>query len=278
MKNILLPTDFSKNSRNAISYAMELFKNELCTFYVLNVQKATGYTTDDLIVSPANRSIHQTVTSQSKEKLKMVIEALEKETIGENYSFHPLTDYDVFTDAIKQTVTSKNIDLIVMGTNGATGAKEVIFGSNTVNVIRYVECPILVIPQEYVFATPKKILYTLDDNDHFSTEGIIPLTDLLIKFKASLKILKIKEDDTITVSEFDDKKQMNHFFKDVNHTFHMITNVPITLAIDSFVQIMGVDLNALYVHKETFLDRFFQRSDTSKLSYGTRVPLLILRK
>ncbi|WP_025743231.1 universal stress protein [Aquimarina pacifica] len=277
MKNILLPTDFSENAKNAIDYALKLFKNELCTFYILHVEKASAYMTDDLMSAPSNASIHHSVTHDTKEKLKLLIDKLKKGTNTQGYTFFALTDYDMFTDAIKQVVKSKNINLIVMGTNGATGAKEVIFGSNTIKVIRNINCPILAIPDGYTFKTPEKILYTIDYNDHFSKNGIEPLTDILTKFKTSLKILKIKEDDTLTVSEFDDKKNMKDFFKDTQHTFHSITNVPTVLAIDCFMQIMNVDMNAMFIHKETFLERFFQGSNTSRISYKTRVPLLILR-
>lgn len=276
MKNILLPTDLSDNSRNAINYAMEFFKNELCTFYILNVQKASNYTTDDLMVAPANTTIHQSVISDIKKKLNILVEELKENYPDEHYTFHTLTDYDIFTDAIKQVVRSKNIDLIVMGTNGATGAAEVVFGSNTLNVIRKVDCPVVAIPQGFVFTAPKTILFTIDYSDHFVVEGIEPLMDILAKHKPSLRILKIKEDETVTVADFDDKKHMKDFFKSINHTFHSIINVPTALAINSFVQIMDVDMTAMFIKRETFMERFFRGSETSKISYGTRVPLLIM--
>ncbi|SEL10282.1 Nucleotide-binding universal stress protein, UspA family [Aquimarina amphilecti] len=277
MKNILLPTDFSENSRNAINYAMRFFENELCTFYILNVQKASLYMTDDLMAAPMNTSVHQSVINTSKEKLNELTKYLQKETTNQKYSFKGITDYDVFTDAIKQAVKSKKIDLVIMGSNGATGAREVVFGSNTLNVIRKVDCPVLVIPQGYVFENLKTVLYTIDDNDHFNTEGMDPLVDTVTKYKSSLRILKIKEDDTVTIAEFDDKKQLKDFFKNINHTFHSITNVPSALAIDSFVQIMNIDMNAMFIQKETFIERFFYGSETSKISYRTRVPLLIMK-
>ncbi len=276
MKNILLPTDFSENSKNAIHYALAFFKNELCTFHILHVQKASNYTTDDLMVAPANTSIHQSVISDVKKKLNILTEQLKNEYAEENYTFHAITDYDIFTDAIKQAVKAKNIDLIVMGTNGATGATEVVFGSNTLNVIRKVDCPVLAIPQGYTYKKPKTILYTIDDGDHFITEGIEPLMDILAKHNSSLRILKIKEDETVTVADFDDKKKMKDFFKNINHTFHAITNVPTALAITSFVQIMNINMTAMFIQRETFLERFFKGSETSKISYGTRVPLLIM--
>ena len=102
-----------------------------------------------------------------------------------------------------------------MGTNGATGANEVVFGSNTLNVIRKIDCPTIAIPQGYIFKNPKAILYAIDYWDHFNTENINPLMQTISKYTSSLCILKIKEDDTITVADFDDKKNMKEFFKTI---------------------------------------------------------------
>ncbi len=113
MKNILLPTDFSDNSRNAIAYAMGFFKDELCTFYILNVQKASSYTTDDLMAAPANTSIHQSVIRDAKKKLDILVDDLKSLNTEEKYTYYSITDYDIFTDAINQTVKSKNVDLII---------------------------------------------------------------------------------------------------------------------------------------------------------------------
>ncbi len=276
MKNILLPTDFSDNAQNAIDYAMQFYKNESCTFYILNVQKVSNYTTDDLMVAPANQSIHEAVISDVKKKLDHIAQKLKETYKDEEYYFQTITDYDVFTDAIKQAIKTYHIDLIIMGTNGATNAIEVVFGSNTLNVIRKIDCPLIAIPQGYKYTSPKSILYVIDYGDHFNDHNIEPLVDTITKHKSSLRILKIREDDTVTVADFDDKKEMKNFFKDINHTFHSIVNVPTALAINSFVQIMDIDMTALFIQRETFLERFFKGSETSKISYGTKVPLLIM--
>ena len=60
MKNILLLTDFSKNSINAIRYALNLFENDICTFHILNVRSPSGYVAVDLI-SADHESIYDTV-------------------------------------------------------------------------------------------------------------------------------------------------------------------------------------------------------------------------
>lgn len=58
MKNILLPTDFSGNSKNAIQYALKFFEGENCTFHILNSQKPTGYITADVLYGAPGTSIY----------------------------------------------------------------------------------------------------------------------------------------------------------------------------------------------------------------------------
>lgn len=276
MKNILLPTDFSNNSQNAIRYAMEFYKNELCTFYIIHIQKALRYTTDDLMAAPSNISIHGSIIGSAKSKLNQLMEQLKESFPNQNYSFNAITDYDIFTDAIQQAVQAHHIDLIIMGTNGATGASEVVFGSNTLKVIRKIDCPVLIIPEGFPFKTPKNILYAIDHDDHFEQKEIDPLTHIMNQYKPVLHVLKIKEDDTISIAEFDDKKSMKKIFEDFDCSFHTIANIPTASAVNSFVQIMDIDMTAIFIKRETFLERFLKGSETSKISYGTLVPLLII--
>ena len=150
MKHILLLTDFSKNSKNAIDYALKMLQDEICIFYVLHVKSSTGYTSDDLM-SSSTKSVYSSILKSEKNKLIKLVSALKLEYQNDNHSFHTIADYDVFVDSIKQVVKSKKISLIAMGTNGVTGAKEVVFGSNTINVIKNCNCNTLVIPEGFKY-------------------------------------------------------------------------------------------------------------------------------
>ena len=54
-------------------------------------------------------------------------------------------------NSIRKHVAEKCIDLIVMGTKGATGLEKVVFGSNTVHVMQRCVAPILAIPDGCLF-------------------------------------------------------------------------------------------------------------------------------
>lgn len=87
--------------------------------------------------------------------------------INEQYSnpkhqFKTLSAFNTLTDEIREVTDRENIELIVMGTQGAPGAKEIFMGIRTVYVIRKSKIPVLAIPKEYYFEKINTILLTTD--------------------------------------------------------------------------------------------------------------------
>lgn len=275
MKNILLLTDFSKNAQNAIDYALQFFSGGQHQFFLLNVQKASKYTTLDLMTSSPKTSVFDSIIKNPKAAVEKMVETMKKEYESEAYSFNGICDYDNFVSAVNQTVNLKNIDLIVMGTNGATGAAEVVFGSNTINVIRNVNRPVLVIPEGFKYIQPKTILFATDADEVFKEKALSPLLYIIAKFNAELQILSIEKNGNLDAS-MAKKNKMDSFFKGVDHSIYSVENVPVDIAIDSYVQIKHVDITAKIINKEVFIKRLFSGSNTDAITYKTRVPLLII--
>lgn len=275
MSHILLLTDFSENSKNAIRYALQLFESEVCSFYLLHVQNSSAYTMDDLM-SAGNSSIYDSIVTKSKLGLKELVNELDAQYQNDNHSFETVFDYDALTDAIKQVVTSKKIDLVVMGTNGVTGAKEVVFGSNTINVIRKINCPTLVIPSDFKYRKPKEMLLPLDLFDSLGGNAFAELMTFVKKFKSTLHLLRIKPDDEPSKEEQNDSEHISYFLKGMNYRYHVISNIPMHFAVDCYTQTHNIDITALLVQSESLFERFFTGSSTTQISNNIRVPLLII--
>ena len=276
MKNILLLTDFSDNAQNAIEYALQFFKGGKYNFFILNVHKVSKYTTGDLMTSSAGASIYESIIKNPKAALNKMIEKFKKENLNEDYSYKAVCDYDAFISSVNQTVRLKQIDLIVMGTNGATGAMEVIFGSNTISVIRQVNCPVLVIPQGYKYIDISNILYVTEYNALLNEKTLDPLIQIVAKHKAALDILILSE-GKIQDDDLDNKKtKIGSFFKQRKQNFHTIEEVPIDIAMDCFEQIKKVNLIAKIINKKSFLKRLVSGSKTDEITYKSRVPLLLM--
>ena len=274
MKNILLLTDFSENSINAIRYVLQLFKEDHCNFFVLYVESSTSYITGDLMLA-GNQSIYDALIKTSKTKLEKIIIDLKHEFKSNKFKFTKIVDHDVFTDAINQVITSKAIDLIVMGTNGATGAKEVVFGSNTINVIRKVDCPTLVIPEGFKYRAPNAVLLPLDVFDSLSGTAFTDILKFTKRFDGKLHILRINSNNEATSETLKDHDHLNYFFKETDYEYHVVNKIPMDHVINCYTQTHPIDLTMLIVQKESLIERVFMGSSTSQISNKIQVPLLI---
>ena len=272
MKNILLLTDFSENSINALRYALQLFDGKKYHFFLLNVQSSSSFVTDDLIAA-GNKSIYDSIVTTTKDELEVLIQKLKTEFKIE--SIEPIVDYDVLTDAISQIIVVKAIDLVVMGTNGVTGASEVLFGSNTINVIRKVDCPTLVIPKGFTYRKPNEILLPLDLSDALSGNAFNQVVNFTRTYGKKLHFLRIKPNDEDCLEENNDKKNIEAALNDLDNEYHIIKDIPMAHAVDSYIQSHQIDLTTLLVQNETLFERFFMGSPTTKISHNLRVPLLV---
>lgn len=274
MKKILLLTDFSENSKNAIRYALELFRTHECTFTVLHVQSSTSYISDDLM-QKGNISLYDSLIKTSKNKLGSLVNDFEKEFKNENYNFQFRVDYDVLTDAINQIIEKEQKDLVVMGTNGVTGAKEVLFGSNTINVIRKVDCPTMVIPEGFKYRKPKEILLPIDQIDSIKDSAIMAASKFIKRFSKKIHLLRILPDNVEAKEKVKDSKYIEDFLKENDYEFHIIKNVPIQHTVNCYTQTHNIDLMVLLVHTEGLFERFFTGSPTTQISNSLQVPLVL---
>lgn len=273
---ILVPIDFSEKADSALRYSLNLFKGKSCVFQLLNIREVSNYISDDLLQSDARESLYDSLILKNWEKLDQLVKELENQYSGEDYAFKSLADYNGFTDAIKQIIALEKIDLIVMGSNGSLGTKEMIFGSHSLRVIRKVPAPVLVVPKDCSYNGLDNILLSLDYNQVLVPTEILPLQRIIPRPQVFVNFLQIKNKNFDEVQWENQKEELNHSFMDLKFNFQTITGVPFVEALSSIVQIQKPDLLVLQAEKENFLERFFHASYISSIIKRTKIPVLIL--
>jgi nucleotide-binding universal stress UspA family protein len=278
MNNILLLTDFTLKSENAHEYALKLFKGQKCNFHLLSIQKFWEYTMDDLMIANPKDNISSALLGDNMASLKETKEHLIKQTKKEDFNFQTIVDYDVFTTAINDAVENYNIDLIVCGTNGKSDIMESIFSSHTLRIIRNTECPLLVVPEDFVFVNPRNIEYLLDYDDLFDECGKEPFLQLVKKCKSTIHVMRLNYG--FVIESIDYKKEQEDIIKyfhgtPVVYEIH-IDEDPIAV-IEESMQRLAIQMQVLSAHKESFIDRIFSNSHLSKIVNMARLPILILR-
>ncbi|MFO7719061.1 MAG: universal stress protein [Gillisia sp.] len=273
---ILVPTDFSEKAVSALHYSLNLFKGKGCVFYLLSIREVSNYISDELLQADANESLYDSLILKNRKKLDELVKELENQYPGEDYTFKTIADYNGFTDAIKQVIALEKIDLIVMGSNGLSGPKDLIFGSHSLRVIRKVPAPVLVVPKDYLYSRLEKIILGLDYDQVFDPAEIASLKKIIPGPQAFVEFLQMKNKDFDEELWKDKSEKLKKAFRDLKFSFQTITGVPFVAAVSSIAQIQKPDLMVLQAEKENFLERFFYLSNISSIIKKTTIPVLIL--
>lgn len=276
MKRILLPTDFSEISKNAILYALKLFKDIPCEFFLLNVFRIPYVTNEEFMGNDVSQLaiLEDELHNSSKRGMEELLDTLPK---NKNHKFYKISDYNLFVNAVQNVVDEKKIELIVMGTKGATGAKEIFMGSNTGNVILNTTSNIIAVPENTVFKKPKQITFPTDFRISYELEDLAPLISLAELYDSRIRILHLSENEELDEEQKKNKKRLVSFLINVKHNFHTLSNTDFEEALNCFTQSRGnINMIAMIARHYSFFQRLFFRPKVRELSFHTKIPLFVL--
>lgn len=276
MKKILLPTDFSENSWNAISYALQLFKDEECTFYLLNTYTPIVYHMEYVMMSASQIGLEDVVKQQALKSIEGFEKRIEEHYKNPKHSFKSQVVFNTLTLEVEEQVKENQIDYVVMGTKGATGAKEVLFGSNTVHIFKQAKCPVLAIPDSFEFEKPSHILFPTDYEIDYSNKQVKPLVELSKKHQAKINILNVSYGRDLTSDQETNKATLSTFLKDLKHEFFSVKNQEITKAISDFQSKTPADLLIMINNKHSFFENLFFKSTINQIGFHLNIPFLVV--
>jgi len=275
--NILLPTDFSKNSGNAISYAMELFKNEKCNFFFLHTYTPSFYRMDYMLGGPLFSAIPDSDVDISLAGLEKTLKDVKKSYNNPKHSYNVISAFNTLTDEINEVTIEKEIDMVVMGTQGATGAKEIFLGTNTVYALRKAIAPVLVIPENYTFQKIQKILLPSDYLSNYKDNELSTAIKMVKMNKAKLIVLHVKEEYDLTASQEENKMALYRRLDGLPTTLTELKGSLMPNAILNYVQKNEIDLLMMMNRKHSFFERLFERQNVDQIGFHIKIPFLVIR-
>ncbi|GAK94702.1 putative universal stress protein UspA [Nonlabens ulvanivorans] len=278
MKKILLPTDFSAASINAIEYAVQLFKNEDCNFYVLNTYEPVAlYTSTTYGNDPGlDLEIGELFKKKSKEKVQKVIDEVSSKFNDSHHVYKGISTFNMLSLEINELVEDYGIDLIIMGTNGASGLKEVFIGSQTMHVIKNANIPVIGVPQGYPYKQPKDILFMTNYMTDEHHTGMTLLEDICSKNISRLIFLNAYEGDNLTANQVKNMETLDHFFKHDAHLTQIAKGMDVIEAMEDFQSRHGIDLLVLVHNKHNFFENLLFKPVVKKVVHHSDVPFFIL--
>lgn len=278
-KNILIPTDFSKNSWNALNYALSLFKEDTCTFYLLNAFQLYYFTTDSLIVPEPGEPNYEKAKESSEIGLEKIIDGITSRGGTEDHRFETISTYNTVFEAVETIIDKNDIDLVIMGTKGENDPTSKLYGSNAVDVMEKVyNCPVIVIPENasYQEEKRKEVVFATNFKTAYRRRELENLVDIAKKMKAAIRVLHIQEADTLSKEQEQNKKDLQEYLGDVVYTFHTLTDIKVAPGIHSFIESRDSDLLALINKKHSFINSIFTKSLVKEIGFKPQVPVLVM--
>ena len=275
MKRILLPTDFSENSLKAIQYALLIYKDIKCTFYLVHTFTPPVYETEYLYGSSIQFELGDILRKSSEEQMEELRAQLEDQYSNPNHTFIGRIAFNTLLDEISQTVEAENIDLIVMGTQGATNAAEILIGTNTIHVIKRAHCPVIAIPQKFELKTPKEILFPNDYEIRFKKESFTQLSQIADLHGSRINVLHVRAGYELTGEQEKNKSQLKGLLGDLC-LFYEVPDNSIIPAINEFLGKGKIDLLVMVRNKHTFLERLFIEPVIKRIGFHVTVPFMVL--
>ena len=277
MKKIFIPLDFSPNSENALDYALAIAKvtdSSLCLFNSVFVASGSA----SMLVSTMEKVKKE--SQKSLDQLRSKVEQFWKDNDSNSSSeVFPIICEGLAVEKIPQYAAEEKADLIVMGTQGASGVEGVLLGSNTSNVIGKASSPVLAVPNNAKFHGLNRIVYASDWMNR-DTLALHQLIEFAKPFGACIDVVHvIGENETVNPSK--EEKARTTLMGKIDYDkveFHLQPADDVTAGINSYLEKSGADLLAMLTLKRNFFEKIFKRSLTKKLAMHTNIPLLAFKE
>lgn len=278
MKKILFPTDFSASANNAFVYALNLADTLKAEIITLHVYEYPIMDSNYIEVPLYQAEVYENLELSNFKNYKSHIPALHQIAVANNMEHIAISNVLLEGDLVHnvaQLVKEQNIDYVIMGTHGASGFNEFIFGTATADVMTGTTAFVIAIPEESQYEPIRKIGFATayKEEDKAALRKVIPIAEA---FGATIECLHVQKPGEQTETTI--LADWKHVFSNSNISFHTIESNAIEESIIDFTEAHRIQLFALLNHKHGFWESLFHTSLTKKLAFHLKVPLLALHE
>ncbi len=267
MKKILVPTDFSPIADNALDYAIGIaakFKSELYLCHVFAFDRF-NYNFD----LPDDK---QPYPKKLERKLKMNKQKFSEKIKQAEITIHTMVEKESIFSLFGSKVNELKIDMIIMGSKGASGVEKVVFGTVAGTALNWAKVPVLVIPPSHSFRPLEHIVLAVDRNG-IAANLISPLRKLALEFGANVTLLNVNTGSNRNTHQEIDLSVL----EGIESTYReVLMSNSVNESINDFVEKEDCDLLCMVRREKGFFESIFKKSITKAQVYDSQVPLLVL--
>jgi nucleotide-binding universal stress UspA family protein len=273
MNRILVPTDFSEQADNALKVAAMLARKHGADIYLLHMMEIPMQQIDPI---NAHSDVPEALFFMKLAHKKF--EDLKASDFLEGITVHETVKADITFNEIKDACKEFDIDLIVMGSHGASGLKEMFIGSNAEKVVRTSIVPVLVIKNGHSSFDIKNFVFASDfKNDNKETyKQAVRFAEL---FGAKIHLLLVNTANNF-ITTYDSRVRINDFISGQtfeNYTINVHNDTSVEQGILNFSQEIDADLIGISTHGRQGIAHFFNSSISEDLVNHAKRPVITFK-
>ncbi len=267
---ILFPTDFSPAAENALRYTVKFAEEATAKLDLMNVYHLPFTEASSVPYDQINEMLDKK-RDGVQTKLDQLVEKLGIGEIVDN----TIPIYGIFLEhEIVDLAEEGNYDLVMMGTKGEHARFEKLLGSVTTRTMMNATCPILAVPEDAVYRDVKQIAYATDFAPT-DKHAVDQLTQFAKTLEANLHFVHIeKRKDVLGGDSEINIDQYPQPFTD----FTLLKSESVMTGLDQFIQEKQIDILSLFIPRRRLWERLFHSSFTQKMTFHTKIPLLVFRE
>lgn len=277
MKKILFPTDFSETADRAFVYALNLANKIGATITTLHIWQpvALADTYSSLPYDKIYDMLDLANFENYRDEIPHLRELATKHGL-ESVEVNHVLESGLTEPTIMEVAKRDEMDLIVMGTQGASGLKEFFVGSVTGEVMENAHCPVIGVPVEGSFgASLKDIVFTVNFEED-EAKALKKVIAFAANFGSQVHCLHVDVSHTHEMTHKMDAWKAQ-FLENKNVSFQVIDGASVVKEVLAYVEKHDIDMLAMLMHKRNFFQELFTFSYTKKLAYHAHKPLLALQ-
>ena len=276
MKKIIVPIDFSEHSEYALEAASNIarkYNSELIVLHMLELSNA--------ILTAGSAAINEEAVFYLK-LAEQKFEAFLDKPYLEGIEVTPIVKHFKVWSEVNDVAQEHDANLIVMGSHGASGIKEVLIGSNTEKVVRHSDIPVLVIKHNPILFDFENGVFASD----FSEDAVAPYLNAKATFDklgAKMHLVYVNSPDGNFRSSPEIDKRVADFLKKAEGDLESLSNVnvvsdySIEKGILNFANVIGADVIAVATHGRKGLAHFFEGSISEDLANHSTLPVMTFK-
>lgn len=275
MKTIIIPTDYSPVATNAMHYGIEMAKATHASVLLLHVYNIPVSYTEVPVMLVSVEELRK----NNEDKLAELKKEVEHITSG-SLKVYTEARLGNLSDELEVLCNKIRPFAVVMGTKGTSGIEKVLFGSNTLTVIRHLTWPVICVPPGKTYGNGiKKIGFACDFRDVVNTTPAQAIKDFANEFNAELHVLNVDYKNRQFKQDARQESLMLHtMLEDVKPEYHFIEHKDIEDGINEFAEKNNLDLVISIPKKHKLLEGLFRTSSTKQLVFESHIPIMCVHE